>query len=313
MRIIFAGTPEFARVALTALHAAGHTVVAVLTQPDRPSGRGMKLTPSAVKQEAIRLGLPVLQPESLKSVESQDVLRALTADVMVVAAYGLILPQAVLDMPRYGCLNIHASLLPRWRGAAPIHRAIQAGDSETGITIMQMDAGLDTGAMLMRQAIPIDADDTTGSLHDKLALLGAEMAVAALDAVDAGTLIAESQPVAGVTYAAKIGKAEALLDFTLDAQQLVRNIRAFNPAPGAFFLWQAQPVKIWRAQVQAGAGRPGTVLVADNDGIVVACGRDALRITELQMAGGKRQPAGQWLAGHPLSAGLNFCENAPSI
>jgi methionyl-tRNA formyltransferase len=306
MRIIFAGTPEFARVALTALHAAGHTVVAVLTQPDRPSGRGMKLMPSAVKQEAIRLGLPVLQPDSLKSVESQEVLRALTADVMVVAAYGLILPQAVLDMPRYGCLNIHASLLPRWRGAAPIHRAIQAGDSETGITIMQMDAGLDTGAMLLRQAIPIDADDTTGSLHDKLALLGGEMAVAALDAVGAAALTPEPQPAAGVTYAAKISKAEARLDFTLDAQQLARNIRAFNPAPGAFSLWQDQPVKIWRAQVQAGVGRPGTVLAAGSDGIVVACGHDALCITELQLAGGKRQTAAQWLAGHPLSAGLNF-------
>lgn len=312
MRIIFAGTPEFARVALTALHAAGHTVVAVLTQPDRPSGRGMKLMPSAVKQEALRLGVPVLQPDSLRPAAIQDELRALAADVMVVAAYGLILPQAVLDMPRHGCLNIHASLLPRWRGAAPIHRAIQSGDSETGITIMQMDAGLDTGAMLLQKAIPIAADDTTGSLHDKLAVLGGEMAVAAMAAVSAGMLIPEAQPEAGVTYAAKISKAEAWLDFTLDAQQLARNIRAFDPAPGAFVLWQGQPLKIWRAQVRAVSGQPGEVMAAGSDGIVVACGRDALCITELQMAGGKRQTAAQLLAGHPLAAGLNFCAEAPS-
>ncbi|ARU30323.1 methionyl-tRNA formyltransferase [Sulfuriferula sp. AH1] len=312
MRIIFAGTPEFARVALTALHAAGHTVAAVLTQPDRPSGRGMKLMPSAVKQEALRLGVPVLQPDSLRTAAIQDELRALTADVMVVAAYGLILPQTVLDMPRHGCLNIHASLLPRWRGAAPIHRAIQSGDSETGITIMQMDAGLDTGAMLLRQAIPVAANDTTGSLHDKLAVLGGEMAVAALAAASAGTLAPQPQPEAGVTYAAKISKAEARLDFMLDAPQLERNIRAFNPAPGAFVLWLGQPLKIWQAHVQVGSGQPGEVLAASDDGIVVACGRDALCITELQMAGGKRQTAAQLLAGHPLAAGLNFCADTPS-
>ena len=312
MRIIFAGTPEFARVALTALHDAGHTVVAVLTQPDRPSGRGMKLMPSAVKQEALRLGMPVLQPVSLRSTAIQDELQALAADVMVVAAYGLILPQAVLDMPRYGCLNIHASLLPRWRGAAPIHRAIPSGDSETGITIMQMDAGLDTGAMLLRKAIPIAANDTTGSLHDKLAVLGGEMAVAALAAASAGTLVSRPQPEVGVTYAAKISKAEARLDFTLDAAQLERNIRAFNPAPGAFVLWQGQPLKIWQAHVQAANGQPGEVLAASGDGIVVACGLSALCITELQMAGGKRQTAAQLLAGHPLAAGLNFCAGPPS-
>ena len=312
MRIIFAGTPEFARVALTALHSAGHTIVAVLTQPDRPSGRGMKLTPSAVKQEALRLGLPVLQPETLKSAEIQAELSALGAEVMVVAAYGLILPQAVLDMPRYGCLNIHASLLPRWRGAAPIHRAIQSGDSETGITIMQMDAGLDTGAMLLRQALPIAEHDTTGSLHDKLASLGGEMVVAVLVAASAGSLTAQPQPDAGVTYAAKITKAEAQLDFSLSAQQLARNIRAFNPAPGAFMLWQGKPIKVWQAQVQAATGQPGTVQAASADGIVVACGQDALRITELQMAGGKRQNAAQFLAGHAFVAGLNFCETPPS-
>ena len=312
MRIIFAGTPEFARVALTALDAAGHTIIAVLTQPDRPSGRGMKLTPSAVKQEALRLGVPVLQPLTLKTPEIQAELNALLADVMVVAAYGLILPQAVLDMPRYGCLNIHASLLPRWRGAAPIHRAIQVGDSETGITIMQMDAGLDTGAMLLRQALPIAADDTTGSLHDRLAMLGGDMVVTVLGAVLNGTLSPQPQPETGVTYAAKISKAEAQLDFQLDVAQLARNIRAFNPAPGAFFMWQGKPVKVWQARVQASSGQSGTVLAADTGGIVVACGQDALCITELQMAGGKRQSAAQLLAGHALAVGLNFCESAPS-
>ncbi len=312
MRIIFAGTPEFARVALTALHHAGHTIVAVLTQPDRPSGRGMKLTPSAVKLEASRLDLPVLQPATLKSAEIQAELNALAADVMVVAAYGLILPQVVLDMPLHGCLNIHASLLPRWRGAAPIHRAIQAGDGATGITIMQMDAGLDTGAMLLRQSIDIAPDDTTGTLHDKLATLGGGMIVTALADVSAGTLTPQPQPEAGVTYAAKITKAEAQLDFNLSAQQLVRNIRAFNPAPGAFMLWQDKPIKVWQAQIHAGTGKPGTLLAAGSDGMVIACGQDALSITELQMAGGKRQSATQLLAGHAFNVGLNFCENTPS-
>ncbi len=294
MRIIFAGTPEFARVALSAIHAAGHEIVAVLTQPDRPAGRGMKLTASAVKQAALQLGLPVLQPLTLKSAEILSELTALNADVMVVAAYGLILPQAVLDVPKYGCLNIHASLLPRWRGAAPIHRAIQAGDSATGITIMQMDAGLDTGAMLSMQTLAIADDDSTGSLHDKLAVLGGAMIVDELARI--GTHTATPQPEAGVTYAAKISKAEAQLDFNLPAQQLALNIRAFNPAPGAYFLAQDKIIKVWQAYVLDMACTPGQLIQADSNGIVIACQRQALCITELQLAGGKRQTAMQFVA-----------------
>ncbi len=303
MRIIFAGTPEFARVALTAIYDAGHEIVAVLTQPDRPAGRGMKLTPSAVKQEAIRLSLPVLQPLTLKDSDIQLELAALNADVMVVAAYGLILPQAVLDMPQHGCLNIHASLLPRWRGAAPIHRAILSGDSTTGITIMQMDAGLDTGAMLATQTLTIADDDTTGSLHDKLATLGGVMVVDALAHITA--LTPTAQPEAGVTYAAKITKAEALLDFNLPAQQLARNIRAFNPAPGAYFLAQDKIIKVWQAHVVDQSAAPAELISADANGITIACQQQALCITELQLAGGKRLSAAQFIAGH----GIEFLEN----
>lgn len=294
MRIIFAGTPEFARVALSAIHAAGHQIAAVLTQPDRPAGRGMKLTASAVKQAALQLGLPVLQPLTLKSAEILAELAALDADVMVVAAYGLILPPALLDTPKYGCLNIHASLLPRWRGAAPIHRAVQAGDSVTGITIMQMDAGLDTGAMLSMQTLTIADDDSTGSLHDKLATLGGAMIVDELAGL--GTHTATPQPEIGVTYAAKISKAEAQLDFNLPAQQLALNIRAFNPAPGAYFLAQDKIIKVWQAHVVDMAGTPGQLTQADSNGIVIACQRQALCITELQLAGGKRQTATQFVA-----------------
>ncbi|MFA5171753.1 MAG: methionyl-tRNA formyltransferase [Sulfuriferula sp.] len=303
MRIVFAGTPEFARVALTALYDAGHEIVAVLTQPDRPAGRGMKLTPSAVKQEAIRLNLPVLQPLTLKDSDIQHELAALNANVMVVAAYGLILPQAVLDMPEHGCLNIHASLLPRWRGAAPIHRAILSGDSTTGITIMQMDAGLDTGAMLATQTLAIANDDTTGSLHDKLATLGGTMIVDALAHIT--TLSPTPQPEAGVTYAAKITKAEALLDFNLPAQQLARNIRAFNPAPGAYFLAQDKIIKVWQAHVVDQSAAPAKLISADVHGITIACQQQALCITELQLAGGKRLSAAQLIAGQ----GIEFLEN----
>ncbi len=306
MRIIFAGTPEFARIALTAIHKAGHTVAAVLTQPDRPAGRGMKLAPCAVKCEAQRLGLPVLQPEALKSAAIQAELREFDADAMVVAAYGLILPQTVLDLPHLGCLNIHASLLPRWRGAAPIHRAIQAGDAETGVTIMQMDAGLDTGAICLQQSLAIADDDTTGSLHDKLAELGGALIVRALTAASEHALCVRPQPDQGATYAAKVSKAEARLDFNLDAAQLARNIRAFNPAPGAFIGRQEMPVKIWRAHRLSMTGKPGMVLAANADGIVVACGRGALCVTELQTAGGKRLTAGLWLEGHRLLPGDAF-------
>ena len=294
MRIIFAGTPEFARIALIAIHTAGHEIVAVLTQPDRPAGRGMKLTPSAVKQAALQLDLPVLQPITLKSPDILAELAALNADVMVVAAYGLILPQAVLDMFKYGCLNIHASLLPRWRGAAPIHRAIQAGDRATGITIMQMDAGLDTGAMLAMQTLTIADDDSTGSLHDKLASLGSRMIVDELAGM--GTHMPTPQPEMGVTYAAKISKAEALLDFNLHAQQLALNIRAFNPAPGAYFQAQGNLIKVWQAYVVDTEGASGQLMHADSDGIIIACQQQALCITELQLAGGKRQTAAQFLA-----------------
>jgi methionyl-tRNA formyltransferase len=304
MRIIFAGTPEFARVALTAIQNAGHEIVAVLTQPDRPAGRGMKLTPSAVKQEAIRLNIPVLQPLTLKNDEIQQELIALNSDVMIVAAYGLILPQVVLDMPKYGCLNIHASLLPRWRGAAPIHRAILAGDSTTGVTIMQMDAGLDTGAMLATETVTIAENDSTGSLHDKLAALGGTMIVKTLEQITELTPV--PQPEAGVTYAAKITKTEALLDLNLPAQQLARNIRAFNPAPGAYFLAQEKIIKVWQAHVVDQSGTPAKLISADAHGITIACQQQALCITELQPAGGKRLSAAQFIAG----PGVEFLKNA---
>ena len=235
MKVAFAGTPEFAAAALEAILAAGFEVPLVLTQPDRPAGRGMQLQPSPVKQVALAAGIPVHQPEKLRTPEQQAPLAEAGADVLVVAAYGIILPQTVLDMPRYGCLNIHASLLPRWRGAAPIHRAIQAGDAETGITIMQMDAGLDTGPMLMKRVEPIHSDDTTGSLHDRLAWIGAELIVDALNALrtSSARLPATPQPADGVTYAAKIGKAEAIVDWTRPAVELERMVRAFNPFPGS--------------------------------------------------------------------------------
>ena len=306
MHIIFAGTPEFARVALTALHAAGHTVVAVLTQPDRPAGRGMKLMPSAVKQEALRLGLPVLQPVSLKTSGIQDTLRTLDAELMVVAAYGLILPQAVLDIPRHGCLNIHASLLPRWRGAAPIQRAILAGDTETGITIMQMDAGLDTGAVLRRDVIPIAQHDTSVSLHDKLATLGGQAIVAVLSQMSKGLVLSAPQPDEGACYAAKISKTEAALDFNRPATELARAVRAYNPAPGAATQLHGTPLKVWSAHATDHHGAPGTVIAADAQGILVACGSGALCLTEVQPAGGKRQSASQFLAGHLLPVGTQL-------
>jgi len=303
MRLIFAGTPEFAAAALKALIAAGHDIALVLTQPDRPAGRGMQLKPSAVKTLALQHGLAVAQPLGLKDAAIQAALREIGADSMIVAAYGLILPQAVLDIPRLGCLNIHASLLPRWRGAAPIHRAILAGDAETGITIMQMDAGLDTGAMLLRQSLPISADDTAQTLHDKLAALGATSIVEALDALAQGRLPALAQDAAQATYAAKISKEEARIDWQKSAAELARAIRAYNPAPGAFCLRAGETLKLWATQTSGEHGTPGTVLAADKDGIVVACGSGALRIHELQRAGGKRLSAAQFLAGAPIAPG----------
>ncbi len=307
MRLIFAGTPAFAAATLDALAAAGHDIVLVLTQPDRPAGRGMKLTLSAVKQAALARGLTVYQPVSLKTPEAQAALRAVDADIMVVAAYGLILPQAVLDIPRRGCLNIHASLLPRWRGAAPIQRAILAGDNETGITIMQMDAGLDTGAMLLKTVVPVGPEDTAGRLHDTLARVGATSIVEAIERLD--QLTPQVQDAALATYAAKLTKEEARLDWIRPAPELARAVRGYNPAPGAHTLLDGQIVKIWRASAQASGvsnATPGGVLAADERGIVVACGEGVLRVSELQMAGGKRMAAGTFVAGHASLPGKVF-------
>jgi methionyl-tRNA formyltransferase len=303
MRLIFAGTPEFAALALQALIAAGHDIPLVLSQPDRPAGRGMKLKMSPVKEVALAAGLPVAQPENLKTDAARLPILAAQADVMVVAAYGLILPQVVLDLPRLGCVNIHASLLPRWRGAAPIHRAIEAGDAETGITLMQMDKGLDTGAMLTRVALQILPDDTTGSLHDRLASLGAQEIVRLLPALAAGEIHATAQDNALANYAAKIGKEEARLDLTLPAAVLERRIRAFNPFPGAYALLDGSPLKIWQARPISGAGLPGEILASDDGALHVACGEGALAVTEVQQAGGKRLPISAFLSGHALRPG----------
>ena len=300
MRLIFAGTPPFAAAALAALADAGHDIALVLTQPDRPAGRGMKLLPSAVKQTALERGFAVAQPASLKTPETQAELAALKADVMVVAAYGLILPQAVLDLPRRGCLNIHASLLPRWRGAAPIQRALLAGDTETGITIMRMDAGLDTGAMLLKSVTPIAESESAGALHDRLMALGAAAIVEALEKLD--TLTPEPQDDALATYAAKLGKEEARLDWTRPAARLARAVRGYNPVPGAWTLLAGAPLKIWAARAAAGSGAPGAVLPGEAE-LLVACGDGALAITELQPAGGKRMPAAAFLAGRALPPG----------
>ena len=303
MKLIFAGTPEFAAVALRAIINAGHEVVLVLTQPDRPSGRGMKLRYSAVKEVALAAGIEVFQPQTLREHDAQERLRSFAADAMIVAAYGLILPQAVLDMPRWGCLNIHASLLPRWRGPAPIHRAILAGDGTTGVCIMQMEAGLDTGPVLLAESLPIVSDDTTGALHDKLAELGAQMIVKALHQLP---LKPNPQPGTDACYAVKIEKSEAALDWRLPAAQLDRQIGAFNPFPGAFADLDGFAIKIWRADQMTICGTPGQIVSIDTDGIVVACGEGSLRLTELQKAGGKRLPVAQFLAGNPIDEGSRF-------
>lgn len=306
MKLIFAGTPEFAACALKALIDAGHEIAMVLTQPDRPAGRGMKLTPSAVKQVALQHHLPVYQPEKLRTAEQQAPLHDVGADLMVVAAYGLILPQAVLDIPRLGCLNIHGSLLPRWRGAAPIQRAILAGDSETGITIMQMDAGLDTGDMLSIHPVAIDAQDNAASLHDKLAAAGASAIVAAVADLPALQQKRQPQPAEGVTYAEKLRKEESAIDWTQSASTLDRMIRAFNPFPSAQTTWAGEPLKLWRATPVSASGTPGTVLAASKDAVVVACGDGALAITEMQKAGSKRMDAAAFLAGNALPVGTQL-------
>ena len=303
MRLVFAGTPEFAALALQAIVAAGHDVALVLTQPDRPAGRGMALQPSPVKKLALEKGIEVFQPLSLKDAEAQARIAAVGAEVMVVAAYGLILPQTVLDLPRFGCLNIHASLLPRWRGAAPIQRALLAGDAETGVCIMQMEAGLDTGPVLLREAFPILPDDTSATLHDRLAALGARLVV---DALEGLPLPATPQVLDGVTYAQKIGKAEAQVDWSQSAAELDRHIRAFNPFPGAQAQFGGQTVKLWRAAPVEGSGEKGQILQVDRNRVVVACGSGALAVSELQKAGGKRLAVREFLAGHPLKAGDRF-------
>jgi methionyl-tRNA formyltransferase len=303
MRLVFAGTPHFAQQGLLAIIRAGHSVVGVLTQPDRPSGRGMKLQASPVKLAAQEAGIPVLQPRSLRldgkypdeAGKAQAALAGWAPDVMVVAAYGLILPQWVLDLPRHGCLNIHASLLPRWRGAAPIQRAIESGDAATGITIMQMDAGLDTGAMLLQTSRPIGPDDTGASLHDALAHMGAQAIVQVLDQVAAGRAPAPvPQPADGITYAGKLQKSESVLDFSLPAHMLAQRIRAFDPFPGTTLALPGidQPVKVWAAHAVTLAQNeaPGTLLSVAPEGIDMATGDGVLRITELQKPGGRRQP-----------------------
>ncbi|MCA1246848.1 methionyl-tRNA formyltransferase [Massilia sp. MS-15] len=310
MKVVFAGTPEFAACALRALHEAGFEIPLVLTQPDRPAGRGMQLQASSVKQYALEHGMEVAQPLSLR-MDSKDPQRATEAraaherllaldyDVMVVAAYGLILPRSTLHIRP--CINIHGSLLPRWRGAAPIHRAIEAGDCETGVTIMGMEEGLDTGPMMLVERVPIADTDTTGSLHDRLAELGGRMIVDALRRMEAGVLEAVPQPADGVTYAAKISKEEAKLDFSLPAELLWRRVRAFNPFPGAHGMVDGVAVKVWNAVLAEGSGAPGAVLAADTQGVVVACGGGALRMTELQKPGGKRLAAPDFLKSFPLS------------
>ncbi len=301
MRLIFAGTPDFAAAALRALISAGHDIALVLTQPDRPAGRGMKLSPSAVKVVALAHGFPIFQPASLKDAEAHGPLKEAGADLMAVAAYGLILPQAVLDIPPLGCINIHASLLPRWRGAAPIQRAILAGDHETGITLMQMDAGLDTGDMLTKHPIRIEDDDTAQTLHDRLAALGGMAIVDALDALDG--LMPEMQDNSLATYAAKLSKEEGLVDWRKPATDIARAVRAYTPFPGAQTPWQGESLKLWIAEAIDAKGEAGTVLSADKTGIVVACGQGALRIVELQRAGGKKLHVAQFLAGCDIKPG----------
>ena len=312
MKIIFAGTPSFAASALEALLAKKHEVIAVLTQPDRPAGRGMQMMPSPVKQVALQHGIPVLQPLTLKTAEVQQQLSTFQPDVMVVAAYGLILPPTVLQMPKLGCLNIHASLLPRWRGAAPIQRAILAGDAETGITIMQMDEGLDTGAMLLKKTCPIAVQDTAKSLHDKLAQLGAEAIVEALAKMELGNLDGVTQDATQATYAAKIVKSEASLNWTLNAIQIQRAVRAYNPVPGAYSTLNGTTIKIWQVSIaessaaENGYCEPGTILAVNKHNIQVACGQGALELEVLQRPNGKPLPAAQFIQGFMIKVNDRF-------
>jgi methionyl-tRNA formyltransferase len=308
LRLGFAGTPDFAVPALDALLRSRHQVAVVFTQPDRPAGRGLGLHVSPVKQRALAAGIPVHQPSSFKTQEAQATLNGFDLDALVVVAYGLILPAAVLASPKLGCFNIHGSLLPRWRGAAPIQRALLAGDTVTGITIMRMDAGLDTGPMLVRSEVRIADNDTAGILHDRLGSLGAELMVTTLDSLASGTLREEPQPADGATYADKINKAEASIDWRQDARSIWHRVRAFNPWPVAETLWDGVQLRIWDAAVAPGsppAVAPGTVLDAGSDGIDVACGRGALRLLRLQLAGRKPLAVGEFIKAQRL-AGARF-------
>jgi len=316
LRLGFAGTPKFSVPALEALADSEHAVQVVFTKPDRPAGRGRHVQVSPVKQRALELGLKVLEPATFKSPDTLDTLRALDLDALVVVAYGLILPPAALAAPRLGCFNIHASLLPRWRGAAPIQRALLAGDAVTGVTIMRMEAGLDTGPMLAVRAVDIEARDTGGSLHDRLAVVGAALLRETLDALARGEDLPETpQPEAGVTYAHKISKPEAEIDWRADVEQVLRKVRAFNPAPVAQTRWGAQQVRIWEAELApatlapatapGAAAPPGTVIDAGSSGIDVICGRGALRVTRLQLAGRKPMTAADILNSQRL-AGASF-------
>jgi methionyl-tRNA formyltransferase len=309
MNLVFAGTPDFAVSALKALLDAGHTILAVYTQPDRPAGRGRKLGMSAVKEFAIERGLRVHQPVTLKTDSEAATLRALNPDALIVVAYGLILPGPILSIPKYGCINVHASLLPRWRGAAPIQRAIEAGDANTGVTIMQMDEGLDTGAMLAVAETPINADDNAATLHDRLAELGGRLLVDTLAQLVRGAAIPQKQDNAHATYAAKLKKEEARLDWNSDAELLARRVQAFNPWPVAHTTLAGQTLRLWQAQAENRAPSlrlPGTVLAADTDGVRVQCATGVLRITRLQPEGGKVLDARAFLNGRPLPAGTQL-------
>ena len=314
LKVAFAGTPDFARAALQAIHAAGFVVPLVLTQPDRPAGRGLRLQASAVKHFAVQHGLALAQPRSLRmdgrfagdAAAAAEALHRAAPDVMVVAAYGLILPPWALALPRAGCLNIHGSLLPRWRGAAPIQRAIEAGDSQTGITLMQMDASLDTGAMLLSEATTVSADDTSASLHERLAVIGSRLVVQGLQALARGDLRPWPQPAAGVSYAHKIAKAEATIDWQAPATAIERRVRAFDPFPGCNFEWAGQTVKVWRARILVGddlrgPGAAGQRVECGNDRLVMACGIGALELLELQAPGGRRVGTREFLQRHPQS------------
>lgn len=309
MRLIFAGTPSFAATALDALIRSEHEVALVLTRPDAAAGRGLKTVPSEVKRLAMEHGLPVFQPATLRDPAVVEHVRGFGADAMVVAAYGLILPRSVIEAFPHGCINIHASLLPRWRGAAPIQHALLAGDGESGISIMCMDEGLDTGPVYLLESIPIAADETAATLHDKLADLGARNIVKALAGIACGELQPQPQPADGATYANKITKAQARIRWSQPAAEIERAIRAFDPFPGAFSHFNQQLVKVWAAQLVTDfSGQPGEVSAATEAGIVVACGSDALRLTELQRQGGKRLPASEFLRGFPIEAGQRFTD-----